>query len=81
MELIEENWDAILQLVTFTKTFTFTGAHEVFVVPEGVYQITIKATGASGGGRWGGFGAEVTGTNNFLYDDELTRIISNFQFW
>lgn len=53
-----------LQSVTFsvsalagggTQSFSFTGADQVFTVPEGVSSLTVDLDGASGG--WGGGGA------------------------
>jgi hypothetical protein len=41
-------------VLTHSKTFHYTGAKQSFKVPEGVIFVTISATGAQGGGRFGG---------------------------
>jgi hypothetical protein len=48
-----------------TKTFSFTGAEQVFIVPDGITSINVRAVGARGGaggptGAAGGFGAVAT---------------------
>lgn len=40
--------------LTHSKTFHFTGKKQFFKVPNGIYSVTISATGARGGGRFGG---------------------------
>src|SRR5688572_19273605 len=49
-----------------TETFAFTGAAEDFVVPAGVCEVAIEATGASGGegalGDVGGLGGTAATT-------------------
>ncbi|HLX26709.1 MAG TPA: glycine-rich protein [Candidatus Cybelea sp.] len=44
------------------KKFSYTGEEQSFTVPMGVTAITVKAEGASGGGRNGGRGGRVTAT-------------------
>jgi len=41
-------------VLTKSKTFHFTGGEQLFKVPNGVHFATISATGAHGGGRFGG---------------------------
>lgn len=45
-----------------TAVFTFTGASQIFVVPERVTQVLVKACGAQGGGSSGGLGGCATAT-------------------
>ena len=51
---------ALAQITTFT--FNYTGAAQNFTVPQCVYNLTVNALGAQGGGSNGGLGANVTGT-------------------
>jgi len=47
-----------------TATFNFTGQVQEWVVPACVFEITVNARGAKGGGNQGGNGANVTGILN-----------------
>lgn len=46
-------------VLTGSKTFHFTGGEQIFKVPKGVRFVTISATGAQGGGRFGGYPGRV----------------------
>jgi hypothetical protein len=45
-----------------TTTFSYTGAVQTYVVPACVSQITVDASGAQGGGPFGGMGGESVAT-------------------
>lgn len=57
---------AFLYFITaFSQTTinnTFTGAPQIFLVPDCVYSLTITSAGAEGGGALGGNGAVITST-------------------
>ncbi len=64
---------------TGTKTFAFTGAPEMFVVPSCATKITVEARGAQGGtstgASAGGFGAVVQGTMPITGGTTLTIVV------
>jgi len=49
-------------VLTKSKTFHYTGDEQLFRVPNGIHFVTISATGADGGGRFGGYPGRVRAT-------------------
>ncbi|MBV2169342.1 MAG: hypothetical protein KUL82_11615 [Bdellovibrio sp.] len=76
------NWTAIA-CTPGSKTFTFTGADQLFAVPTGCSSITVKMWGAGGGGVYaegyvntqGGGGGYTTGKLSVTPGESLTVIV------
>jgi gliding motility-associated-like protein len=58
-------------LIGQTQTFNYTGGSQSWTVPPCVYQVTVVANGAQGGGTNGGLGATVTATLNVCPGDNI----------
>lgn len=58
-----------------SKTFSYTGKSQTFIVPSGITQVKIDARGAQGGGSQGGFGGHVVALIPVTPGEELRVLV------